>query len=210
MFPRGKLHTNLFCRAMMFTMQKPSPSPIAPDRVISIDVLRGITIAFMILVNDPGDWTHVYAQLNHSEWNGCTLTDLVFPTFLFLVGASLVLSLQTRIRRGDSRRVLARHILRRSAILFALDLLIAAIPHFHLTHLRLYGVLTRIALCYLCAGLICLVTRRASWLLAILAALLIGYWAMMRLVPVPASVFLPTRFPSSIQTAIWSRGSTMS
>src|SRR6202012_2224510 len=104
---------------MMFSMQG-APS----TRVLSIDVLRGITIAFMILVNDPGDWGHVYAQLDHSEWNGCTLTDLVFPTFLFLVGASLILSLRTRIARGDSRRLLALHIVRRSATLFALDLLI--------------------------------------------------------------------------------------
>jgi predicted acyltransferase len=171
---------------MMDTMQvKSSTSATAPARVLSIDVLRGITIAFMILVNDAGDWGHVYAQLDHSEWNGCTLTDLVFPTFLFLVGASLILSLRTRIARGDSRRVLALHIIRRSATLFALDLLIAAIPHFHLTHLRLYGVLTRIALCYLSAGLICLITQRADRLLAICAAILLGYWGLMRLVPVP-------------------------
>jgi predicted acyltransferase len=171
---------------MMFTMQaKPFPSAIAPSRVLSIDVLRGITIAFMILVNDPGDGHHVYAQLEHSAWNGCTLTDLVFPTFLFLVGASIILSLQARIRKGDSRRVLALHIVRRSAILFALDLFIAAFPHFHLGHLRLYGVLTRIALCYLCVGLLCLVTQRPRWLFALCAALLIGYWALMRFAPVP-------------------------
>lgn len=177
---------------MMFTMQvktstgaTSSTGATASTRVLSIDVLRGITIAFMILVNDAGDWGHVYSQLEHSQWNGCTLTDLVFPTFLFLVGASLILSLHTRIRRGDSRRALALHILRRSAILFALDLFIAAIPHFHLTHLRLYGVLTRIALCYLCAGLICLVTQRAGRLFAICVAILVGYWALMRLVPVP-------------------------
>jgi predicted acyltransferase len=171
---------------MMVIMQlRPSANTTPTSRVLSIDVLRGITIAFMILVNDPGDTGNVYFQLDHSRWNGCTLTDLVFPTFLFLVGASLILSLRTRILRGASRRVLALHILRRSAILFALDLFIAAMPHFHLAHLRLYGVLTRIALCYLCAGLICLVTQRANRLLAICAALLIGYWALMRFLPVP-------------------------
>ncbi len=155
------------------------------SRVLSIDVLRGITIALMILVNDPGDWSHVYSQLDHAEWNGFTLTDLVFPNFLFLVGASIILSLQSRIARGDSKKTLALHILRRSAIIFALDVFFNDFPHFHLAHLRIYGVLTRIALCYFCAGLICLVTQRARVLLAIVAALLLGYWALMRFVSVP-------------------------
>jgi predicted acyltransferase len=171
---------------MMVTMQgKTSAIATAPTRVLSIDILRGITIAFMILVNDPGDWVHTYAQLDHAQWNGFTLTDLVFPTFLFIVGASIILSLQSRITRGDLKKTLALHILRRSAIIVAIDLFFGLYPHFHYTHLRLYGVLTRIALCYLCAGLICLVTQRAGRLLAISAALLLGYWALMRFVPVP-------------------------
>jgi predicted acyltransferase len=162
-----------------------SVTTTAPARVLSIDVLRGLTIALMILVNDPGDWAHTYAQLDHATWNGFTLTDLVFPNFLFMVGASIIFSLQSRIARGESRRTLALHILRRSAIIFALDLLFGLYPHFHYSHLRLFGVLTRIALCYLCAGLICLITQRARILFAIAAALLIGYWALMRFVPVP-------------------------
>jgi predicted acyltransferase len=171
---------------MMVTMQgRTSAIATAPTRVLSIDILRGITIAFMILVNDPGDWVHTYAQLDHAEWNGFTLTDLVFPTFLFIVGASIILSMQARINRGENRRTLALRILRRSAIIFALDLFFALYPHFHYTHLRVYGVLTRIALCYLCAGLICLVTQRADRLLTISAALLLGYWVLIRFVPVP-------------------------
>ena len=156
-----------------------------PNRVLSLDILRGITIALMILVNDPGDWSHTYAQLDHAKWNGFTLTDLVFPNFLFIVGASIILSLQSRISRGESGRILALHILRRSAIIFAVDLFFGLYPHFHYTHLRLYGVLTRIALCYLCAGLICLITQRADRLLTICTVLLISYWALMRFVPVP-------------------------
>src|ERR1700754_3364362 len=109
----------------------PSPSPTAvtvkaPSRVLSIDVLRGLTIALMILVNDPGDWAHTYAQLDHATWNGFTLTDLVFPNFLFMLGASIIFSLQSRIQRSASgkldnatRRTLALHIIRRSAIIFA-------------------------------------------------------------------------------------------
>ena len=158
---------------------------VASTRVLSVDVLRGITIAIMILVNDPGDWSHVYSQLDHAAWNGWTLTDLVFPSFLFVVGMSIIFSLQSRISRGDSRRVLAAHIFRRAAIIFAIKMFLSAYPHFHLSHLRIYGVLTRIALCYLCAGLICLWTRKIVPLACITAALLIGYWALMRFVPVP-------------------------
>lgn len=170
----------------MFSM--PSKSPVvatAPGRVLSIDVLRGITIAFMILVNDPGDSSHAYAQLDHAKWSGWTLTDLVFPTFLFLVGAAIILSLQSRIRRGESRRGLALHMVRRSAIIFALDMFFGLFPHFNFAHLRIYGVLTRIAVCYLCAGIICLFTQKAAKLLAICAVLLVGYWALMRFVAVP-------------------------
>ncbi len=185
----------------------------APHRILSIDVLRGITIAFMILVNDPGDSRHTYEQLEHARWNGFTLTDLVFPTFLFLVGASVILSLSNRIARSsngafgnasstldrpsatsnstsgtkgnNTRLKLARNILRRSATILLLDLLLAALPYFHLSTLRIYGVLTRIALCYLVVGLLCLVTQRARTLLFTAIALLVGYWALMRFVPVP-------------------------
>ncbi len=162
-----------------------SATSVSSNRVLSIDVLRGITIAFMVLVNDPGDWGHTYAQLDHAKWNGWTLTDLVFPSFLFIVGASIILSLHSRIARGDSRRDLGMHIVRRSVTIYVLAMVLNILPYFHFTHLRLYGVLPRIALCYLCAGLICLVTQRARNLLAIVAVLLVGYWALMRFVPVP-------------------------
>ena len=157
----------------------------APRRVLSIDVLRGITIAFMILVNDPGDWGHVYGQLDHCPWNGLTLTDLVFPTFLFVMGASLIYSIAARRARGNCKGTLAGHILRRAAILFALDIALSGFPEYHLAHMRIYGVLTRIALCYLLAGLILLATRRMAALAAICAVLLVGYWALLRFVPVP-------------------------
>jgi len=154
-------------------------------RVLSIDVLRGITIAFMILVNDAGDGHHTYVQLEHAEWNGWTLTDLVFPTFLFVVGMSIILSLASRLQRGASRRELGLHIVRRAVTIFVVAMLINLYPHFEFGNLRLYGVLTRIALCYLAAGLICLATQRVRALLAISAVLLVGYWIFMRFVPVP-------------------------
>jgi predicted acyltransferase len=159
--------------------------PPAQPRVLSIDVLRGLTIALMILVNDPGDWSHTYTQLDHAPWNGFTLTDFVFPNFLFLVGASVIFSLQSRTARGDSKKALVLHLLRRPSLIFGIKMLLTAFPFFHYTHLRIYGVLTRIALCYLAAGLICLVTQRVRTLLVITAALLVGYWILMRFVPVP-------------------------
>jgi predicted acyltransferase len=173
----------------MQSVAQPDPQRLLSPRVLSVDVLRGLTIALMILVNDPGDWSHVYSQLDHAPWNGFTLTDFVFPNFLFLVGVSTIFSLESRIARGNCKLTLTGHIFRRAATLFAIKLFLSAFPHFHLTHLRLYGVLTRIALCYLAVGLICLAiwnTRnRIRTLLTIAAALLIGYWALMRFVPVP-------------------------
>jgi predicted acyltransferase len=176
-----------------------APAATAPTRVLSVDALRGITIAFMILVNDPGDWAHVYSQLDHAPWNGWTLTDLVFPSFLFLVGMSIIFSFQSRIAKSASgtldqatRRNLALHLFRRAAIIFAVKMFLSAYPHFHLAHIRIYGVLTRIALCYFCAGLICLCTRKILPLATIAAALLIGYWILMRFVPVPG-FGVPTR-----------------
>jgi predicted acyltransferase len=192
---------------MSQTLASPSPTQ-APalagvsSRVLSVDVLRGLTIALMILVNDPGDWAHTYAQLDHAKWNGFTLTDFVFPNFLFLVGASIIFSLQSRIARSPSgildqatKKTLALHIVRRAFLIFAIKMFLTAFPYFHYTHFRIYGVLTRIALCYLVPGLICLVTQRVRTLAAITAALLIGYWALMRFVPVPG-LGIPTHdFP---------------
>jgi predicted acyltransferase len=186
-------------QAAPITQPSITQSPItatAPARVFSVDVLRGLTIALMILVNDPGDWAHTYTQLDHAKWNGFTLTDFVFPNFLFLVGASIVFSLQSRIARSASgildratKKTLARHIVRRAFLIFAIKMFLTAFPYFHYTHFRIYGVLTRIALCYLAAGLISLVvwnaTQRARTLIAITASLLIGYWILMRFVPFP-------------------------
>ena len=101
------------------------------------------------------------------------------------MGASIILSLHSRIARGDSRRDLGVHIVRRSVTIYVLAMVLNLIPYFRFTHLRFYGVLPRIALCYLFAGLICLVTQRARNLLTIAAVLLVGYWVLMRFVPVP-------------------------
>ena len=156
-----------------------------PRRVLSVDMLRGLTVAFMILVNDPGDWNHVFRQLDHSEWNGWTATDLVFPTFLFLMGTAMVFSLASRVAKGNCRGTLAGHIFARGGRLELLALAMAYFPRMSWGTLRFYGVLPRIALCYVLAGLVLLVTRRLRWLALICAVLLIGYWILLCKLPVP-------------------------
>jgi len=167
-----------------------------PPRVLSVDILRGITIAFMILVNDPGDWDHVFAPLDHAPWNGWTLTDLVFPTFLFLVGASIIFSLDARAAKGNCRKTLSGHVILRCLKILALQYSLVFFPYMHWHTMRLYGVLPRIALCYLLAGLILIATSklksRVPILIAITATLLLGYWALLRFVPIPG-VGMPGR-----------------
>ena len=155
--------------------------PKTPQRVLSIDIARGITIALMILVNDPGDPHEVYPQLAHAEWNGYTAADLVFPNFLFLAGASLVFSLQSRIQAGrTSKYDLARALGRRSVNLILLKLFLAQVPTFRRRRIRVFGVLFRTALCSLAAGLILLTTLSVRTLLTIVGCLLGGYYFALR------------------------------
>src|SRR6185437_9449933 len=154
-------------------------------RLLSLDIFRGATIAAMILVNDPGDWGSIYWPLRHSEWNGWTPTDLVFPFFLFVVGVSLVFSFSARRNRGKSRAAVVAHILRRGIVLFALGVFINGFPnHYNPATLRIEGVLQRIALCYVIASILYLwCGPKVRW--AVVFVLLAGYWIVMRYVPVP-------------------------
>ena len=138
----------------------------------------------MVLVNNPGTWRAVYPPLRHAEWHGWTPTDLVFPFFLFIVGVAIPLALGRRLSAGQTRADVVVKILRRSAIIFALGLLLHAVPNFDFATLRIPGVLQRIAVCYLVAALIFL---RTGWRVqaGLTIALLLGYWAAMTLVPVP-------------------------
>jgi predicted acyltransferase len=156
-----------------------------PQRLVSLDVLRGITIAFMILVNDNGSLTYAYWPLKHSAWNGWTPTDLVFPTFLFLVGVSIVFAIEARLARHESRGALLRHIFTRAIILFLLGIIVNGFPFFPLTTLRIYGVLQRIAVCYLAVSVLYLFSRKVAVLTATAVAALVGYWILMRFVAVP-------------------------
>ncbi|MFA6434462.1 MAG: heparan-alpha-glucosaminide N-acetyltransferase domain-containing protein [Elusimicrobiales bacterium] len=156
----------------------------APERprLLSLDVFRGLTIAGMIIVNTPGN-NEAYRQLDHAEWNGCTLTDLVFPFFLFIAGVSAVFSLSKRLESGGTKGLIAQ-ILRRTAVIFGLGLFLNAIPNYHPSIIRLPGVLQRIAVCYAATSILFLKTGFKTQLAVALTALL-GYWLAMTYIPVP-------------------------
>src|SRR3989442_7700137 len=149
------------------------------ERLISLDVFRGLTIACMVLVNNPGSWSHIYWPLEHAEWNGWTPTDLIFPFFLFIVGVAIPLAFGKRIERGDPRKSLFIKVVYRSAIIFLLGEFLAGFPYFHLSTIRIPGVLQRIAVCYFFAGIIYLTTRRRT-IVIISIALLVVYFIVMK------------------------------
>jgi predicted acyltransferase len=164
-----------------------APAPALAQRLVSLDVFRGLTMASMVIVNDPGDWGSVYWPLLHAEWNGWTPTDLIFPFFLFIVGVSMTLSKSTM---GSPWRVL-----RRGVTIMALGWFLSLFPYFVFATLRLPGVLVRIGLCYLASAWIYRVMapapgpdqdfRHGRRLMVWIAALTLVYWAAMVLIPFP-------------------------
>ena len=180
-----------------------APLPPTKERLLSLDVFRGLTVAGMFLVNNPGTWSAIYPPLGHAAWHGWTPTDLIFPFFLFIVGITTHLSLQGRRARGDSDAALVKQILRRGAIIFLLGFLMAAFPFYQwgnvegLTnpslwdrivyraeHVRIMGVLGRIGIVYILAALLTLRTTLKQQVI-ILTVLLYGYWFAMTLIPIP-------------------------
>jgi predicted acyltransferase len=153
-------------------------------RLLSLDVFRGITVAFMTLVNNPGSWAHIYAPLEHSEWNGCTPTDLVFPFFLFIVGVSITFSLESKKADPTLHRGLITGIIRRAVILFAIGIVLSLFPHFDFATVRIPGVIQRIAVVYLIVGLLYIYQTRKAMLITFWV-ILIGYYLLMTFVPVP-------------------------
>jgi predicted acyltransferase len=194
--------------ARMATITLPSvPRPqvvsTRPERLLSLDAFRGMTVAGMLLVNDPGSWSHIYPPLEHAAWHGWTPTDLIFPFFLFIAGITTQLSLGARRTRGDDEHAIRAQIIRRGALIFLFGFLINGFPFFtwgdvpgiadpslfdriidRLHHWRVMGVLQRIGLAYLCAALL---SQKSSLRqqIAIIATLLFGYWFVMTLLPVP-------------------------
>lgn len=154
------------------------------DRLLSLDFFRGITIAAMILVNNPGNWANVYPPLRHAPWHGWTPTDLIFPFFLFIVGVSITLAFSTKKENQVAAKDLYGKIIRRTIILFALGLFLSGFPFFDLSNIRIPGVLQRIAVCYFFAAILFLhgnIKTQAAWA----AGLLLAYWAAMAWIPVP-------------------------
>ena len=186
------------------SMSASTPASKAPrERLLSLDVFRGMTVAGMLLVNDPGSWEHIYAPLEHAPWNGWTPTDLVFPFFLFIAGITTHLSLSVRRSRGDGERAIRNQIIRRGCLIFIFGMLVNGFPYFiwndiagiadptflqrvtaRLLNWRITGVLQRIALAYTCAALL---TQRTTLRqqVSIIAGLLFGYWIVMTALPVP-------------------------
>ena len=185
----------------MTTVAEPRSLPVAPatspppaasaGRLVGLDAFRGITVAAMVLVNNPGDWNARYAALEHADWNGWGPTEVIAPAFLWIVGVAAAFSIGRRRERGEAERAIVVRIVRRSVLLLLIGLALAAIPRFlplldvgSLHTLRVPGTLQRIAVCYLVAALALLrVDSRGRILLA--AAFIAGYWALMLLVPVP-------------------------
>ncbi len=167
-------------------MTTPVLAPIPSRRLLSLDILRGLTIAFMIMVNNNGGRA-AWAQMQHARWSGLTATDLVFPTFLFVVGASIVFAYEARLAKGATRAQLAWHTVKRACVLFLFGVVVNSFPYFHLVHMRFYGVLQRIAICYLLVGLFYLWDKRVWTKVAVLAVILLGYWVLVRWVPVPGA-----------------------
>jgi predicted acyltransferase len=148
-----------------------------------VDALRGLTVAAMVLVNNPGTWRAIYPPLRHANWHGWTPTDVIFPFFVYIVGVAIPLALGPRLERGERSAVL-RKVIRRSIVIFGLGLILNGFPWYDWATIRIPGVLQRIAACYLVAAVIYLFTSTRAQAV-ITAVLLVGYWLVMALVPVP-------------------------
>jgi len=151
-------------------------------RLASVDALRGCTVAAMLLVNDPGDWDHVFAPLEHSVWNGCTPTDLVFPFFLLVVGVSIALAITPRVEQGADKGALTRAALKRALRIVLLGVAINVLAWLIMpgAHLRFPGVLQRIGVCFAGVALFAIYTNaRAQWIA--ITAILLGYWGLLSL-----------------------------
>jgi predicted acyltransferase len=162
-------------------------SKILNNRYLALDVLRGMTIAFMIIVNTPGSWRNLYGPLAHADWHGFTPTDLVFPTFLFVVGNAMSFALKKL--NEMSANDFYKKVFKRAALIFAIGWLLNYFPFFDyneageivavkLSEVRLLGVLQRIALAYLLAALVVYWTgERGAWIVG--AVSLVIYWPIM-------------------------------
>ncbi len=166
-----------------------TPVTTQAQRLLAVDVFRGLTVASMLLVNNPGSWGAIYPPLEHAVWNGWTPTDLIFPFFLFIAGITTHLSLSARRARGDDEGAITRQIIKRGILIVLFGFLVATFPFTPLTrftHVRIPGVLQRIGVAYTFAALLTLRTTLKQQVI-ILVTLLYGYWFAMTLIPVPGA-----------------------
>ena len=154
------------------------------NRLLSVDILRGLTIIFMIIVNDPGSWSNVYAPLLHAKWNGITPTDYIFPTFLFIVGLSIALSLSKKKESNSSNTEVLKKIIWRSIKIYLVGLFLWLWPNFDFENIRWVGVLQRISIVYLFCAIIFLYFNFKSQII-ILSQILLFYTILMCFVPIP-------------------------
>ena len=202
-------------------------APNTRERLLSLDVFRGLTVAGMLLVNDPGTWSAIYPPLEHAPWHGWTPTDLIFPFFLFIVGITTQLSVDARRARGDDDSAIQRQILRRGALIFLFGFLINGFPFFtwgsvdgvadptfgqrivdRLLHWRIFGVLQRIGLAYIVSALIATRARVRTQVI-VTVVLLFVYWIVMTVLPVPGTHGVPGALllgkPETTMAAYWDR-----
>ncbi|MDO6431358.1 DUF5009 domain-containing protein [Flavitalea sp. BT771] len=178
-------------------MTHSSEAPVLPSssRSLSLDIFRGMTICFMIIVNTPGSEIFTYSPLRHAHWNGCTPTDLVFPSFLFAVGNAMSFA-RKKFATMSNAAVLGK-IFKRTLLIFLLGYLLYWFPFFHqandgswslspISHTRILGVLERIALCYCFASLLIQYCSTRT-IFVVSALLLIGYWVVLLLAGAPGA-----------------------
>ena len=158
--------------------------PQLKQRLLSLDFFRGLTMAAMVLVNNPGDWGHIYPPLEHSKWNGCTPTDLIFPFFLFMVGVSIVYAIGSKKDDKTLRKQIVLKALKRSITLYIIFALLGLISNFDFTHFRIMGVLPRIAIVFFVCVIIYINTNFKQWLW-LFSSILIIYCFLMTVIPVP-------------------------
>lgn len=153
-------------------------------RLVSLDALRGFTIAAMITVNFPGNAEHVFHPLNHTHWNGLSFTDLIAPTFLFIVGVSIAIAYSKKVELGKVGKDVYQKILIRSLKIFAVGMFLNMLPDFNFSDLRYTGTLHRIAIVFFCCAVLFLNTnwKQQAWVAGVL---LVGYWLAMTLIPTP-------------------------
>lgn len=193
-----RLHAGVHPGALLRTTRTPHSR-----RLASVDALRGITVAAMLLVNDPGDWGHVFRPLDHAAWNGCTPTDFIFPFFLFIMGASIALAILPRLEQGRDPGILRNAALWRALRIIVLGLAINALAAWLMPdrEMRWPGVLQRIGVCFAVAGMLAIYAPRRAWWIAIVALL-----AVHAVILVVGGMDKWTSLPDRVDTALFGHG----